>query len=232
MTQANSDLRERTEAAAVAFVLGQVAHDLRTPIGSLSLWLRLLRDQNPSELSGTGALGMVEGSVRALVRFAADLEDAAQIVSGSFRLDHGPVELNALLKETMSSLETHAAVKKVELRPPAGPDPVIVRADRDRLARALDALLSGALTRERQGGSVDATLAVSTTGVRVGIRPAPVGPEGLPQLQERLTPRPSARGGMALALAIARHAIEAHGGRFEASEGTFAVLLPAKVLQA
>jgi signal transduction histidine kinase len=207
----DGDGKDKTTATTVAFVLGQVAHDLRTPVGSLALWLRLLREPQAEGADLGAAYGMVDGSLRSLSRFAADLEDAAQVVGGTYRLDALPLELNALVREVAARVEPQAAAKNVALRVSPGPGPVLLRADRERLGRALEALVGGALGRERQGGAVEVTVEGGAAPC-LHITPPPVGPEGLPDLEHKLAPRPDARGGLALGLAMARHAIGAHGG--------------------
>jgi two-component system phosphate regulon sensor histidine kinase PhoR len=198
----------------VALVLGQVAHDLRTPLGSLALWLHQLREDCADTDLSVRILSMVEGGARALTRFARDLDDAAQILRGTLQLQNRPVELRGLLEGIVAALGPRAEAKGVTMRGALGADRVMVAGDSERLCRGLDALVEAALAGARGGSAVAIRLEVDDRHAVVAISPSPVGPEGLPRLRERLGPAPG-RGGLGLPLALARHHLEAHEARIE-----------------
>jgi len=195
---------------AVAYVLGQLAHDLRTPLGSLALWLPELREECTRAGVAGEILPLIEGASRALTFFAQDLDDAAQILQGNLKVNTRSVELRSLLESVGDRLRRRAEAKGVELRLTLGREPVHVAGDPERLDRLFDALVKSSVGAASGGSAVEALLRVEGEEAIVSIAPPPVGAEGLPRLRERLVRPTPGRGNLGLALALARHFLEAH----------------------
>jgi len=109
-------------------------------------------------------------------------------------------------------------------------------ADAERLERAILNLLDNAIKFTPAGGTVEASVAPCPEGVLITVRDTGPGieREDLPRIFERFYKADRSRqsGGAGLGLAIARHIVEAHGGRIWAESqpglgATFSILLPA-----
>jgi signal transduction histidine kinase len=207
-------------------VLRQVAHDLRTPLGSLSLWLRLARADDAEAEPSRRALVMAEDGALALGRFARDLVDAAQLVEGSLRLERAPVELNALLGRVVEAVRLRAAAKEVSLAATPCPEAVQVLADGERLGRALEVLVERALAQAPKGGNASVVLSVSNARARIAIAPASVGREGLPAIEHWHSPAGAGRARPTLALAVAGQLLAAQGATVEPDPRGLTVVLP------
>jgi signal transduction histidine kinase len=115
-----------------------------------------------------------------------------------------------------------------------------VRADRDRMETAIDALVENAVFATAEGGRIElsATGQDGTLVIEVSDDGRGIDPHGLPHVFERFSRREHDRarrsGGMGLGLAIVKAVVEAHGGTVEVvSEpgrgATFRMRLPGYV---
>jgi signal transduction histidine kinase len=165
-----------------------------------------------------------------------DLLFVAQVEAGRLSLEEGDVELDAVAAESIEASRPRAAAGGVELELDAQPLP-IVHGDRDRLAQAIDNLVSNAIKFTPDGGRVtvrvvregdSAVIEVSDTGI--GISEA-----DLQRLFERFfrTQRATnaAIPGVGLGLTIAQAIVHGHEGQLavQSVEGkgtTFRIDLP------
>jgi signal transduction histidine kinase len=208
------------EAAEVAIraredTLAMVAHDLRSPLGTIKLGAKLLTAAPPDgERIATTAkiIGTASDRMNHLVD---ELLDAAFFEAGALALHRRPVAAEQLVDDCVLANWTSAASKGVRLLKKSPPG-VEVLADRERLLQALDNLVGNALKFTPPDGEVevraertdgDVVFSVSDTGPGI--------PEGMiPHLFERYWKGPRANG-HGLGLFIAEAIVEAHGGRIE-----------------
>jgi two-component system phosphate regulon sensor histidine kinase PhoR len=156
-----------------------------------------------------------------------------------------PVESEMLVREVMARLLPQAQRHRVQLRTSIEQGQTMVAADSKQIARVLVNLVHNAIKFTPSGGTIiigckrqeDNTMQsffVSDTGVGIA-------PEDLSRVFERFYKVSQSRsrtnfvgpggGGSGLGLAIARHVVEAHGGRISATSGpgkgsTFTFTLP------
>jgi signal transduction histidine kinase len=217
---------DASDASTAARIFGQVAHDLRTPLGSLALWLHQLREDQGDPDAVARVLPMIESGSRALARFARDLDEAAAMLRGDFTLRSRSLDLRSVLATSLAALRPRAATKEVTLREALGAESAVVRADPDRLGRALDALLETAVAKAQPGTGVSIELERQAAEAAFVMSPPPVGPEGLPELRERLLTSSTGRGGgLHLPLALARHILAAHQARIDANDAALRITL-------
>jgi signal transduction histidine kinase len=142
-----------------------VSHELRTPLTSIIGYLELLRDDlegdgdaDPAVAQRVQFLSIVDRNARRLLRLVGDLLFVAQVEAGKLSLEEGEVELEAVARESVEAAGPRAARGGVELvveaEPVAG-----CRGDHDRLAQALDNLVSNAIKFTPEGGRVTVRLA-------------------------------------------------------------------------
>jgi PAS domain S-box-containing protein len=229
-------LNERLAAAVRARdqVLSYVAHDLRSPLGGISLMAELLLRHPVEEAERRRSLDAIVQAAGQMDRLIQDLLDVGRIEGGGLRLDAEPLAVGALVGEAMLVLEPSAAGAGVRLSMDLPADLPPVLADRGRLLQVLANLVENAIRFTPRGGGITLRAVASATEVTFAVADtgAGIAPEDLPRLFDRFWQAQRAgRGGAGLGLAIARGIVEAHGGRIWAESqpgqgSTFFFTLP------
>lgn len=226
---------ERANRAKDDF-LAMVSHDLRTPLGAILGWTRMLRSDDCDEETTVRAVEVIERNAQAQKRLIDDLLDVSRIVNGTLRLDLHPISLNEVVEQAVDSLRPTAEVNNIQVETKLDGGQVL--GDAGRLEQVVWNLLSNAIKFTPEGGRIRVhldnmftylCLTVSDTGT--GIEPS-----FLPYVFDRFRQDESdetlRRRGLGLGLAIVRHLIELHGGTVQAEspgqgQGTvFTVRLP------
>jgi signal transduction histidine kinase len=206
-----------------------VAHDIRTPLTSISLNIQIL--QRKLELSDDDRehLDIALEELRRLDRSVGEILDFAKPV----RLVTEPIDVGDLVEDAATSLSPILSGKGVALRCDAAASLPAVRGDAQRLRQVLVNLLDNAADASTPGAEVTlraraddaAHVAIDVEDRGKGIRA-----DDLPRIFEPFfTTRPDGTG---LGLAICQKLVSAHGGelRVRSSVGvgtTFTVVLPA-----
>ncbi|HET7277243.1 MAG TPA: HAMP domain-containing sensor histidine kinase [Dermatophilaceae bacterium] len=218
-------------------LLADLAHEMRTPVGTIEAHLEAVEDGIRHLDADT--LAVLHASTSRLHRLAEDLSAVAQAEEGG--LESKPVETSArgLVDRAAAAARDAFHVKHVALQTDASTDALVV-IDPDRMGQVLGNLLDNALRHTPPGGRV-------TVGVR---QPDPdwvelavtddgegIDPKHLGHIFERFyradPARSQAHGGSGIGLTISRALVESAGGGLSAaSEGpgqgaTFTVRLPA-----
>ena len=227
---AERDLRRQEERR---FLIGSIAHDLRTP-------LFLLRGRLEALARGVGDaqsnLRRAEAAGRLLDRLIGDLFAFSMLEYRGARPARARVDLADLFRQTAVGFGARAAEKDVAIAAD-GPE-VTTLADEHFLSRVVSNLLDNAVRHAPAGGDVELRWACSngSIGFTVWNSGDPIPAEDLPRLFDPMfrgdPSRNSETGGAGLGLAIARHLIEAHGGTLVAENppaggARFAATLPA-----
>ncbi len=230
---------ERASRAKSEF-LSRMSHELRTPLNAILGFAQLL-------LLARARLGdnetqkvrQIESAGWHLLDLINDVLDLARIEAGTMSTSTEPVELGALLAETLPMLQPLAAQREVTLAAPAaGPGGAWVLADRRRLKQVLANLLSNAVKYNRRGGQVEILVAPAGDGRRAfAVRDTGRGftESQLDQLYQpftRFVRDGDAIEGTGIGLVITQRLVELMGGRItvESRAGagsTFTVDLPA-----
>lgn len=218
-----ADSLEATERRRLELV-GDVAHELRTPLATLDGYLEGLQDGVVEGNEATWQL--LRRETARLSRLVDDLQQLWRAEARQLPLSATRVDVVALLEAVRSRFATAAAEHGTELSFVPAPVELAVRADAERLAQVVDNLVSNAIRYSPPGAPV--TLEVMQDRDEVVIGVLDQGP-GLSAEQRarvferfyRVDPsRARALGGSGIGLAIARALTEAMGGRIWAeSEG-------------
>jgi len=226
---------EATERRRLQLV-GDVAHELRTPLATLDGYLEGLEDAVVPANDETWRLLRTETA--RLTRLVDDLSDLWRAEAREVRLQLAPVDASAVCREVADRLAPLAEPRSVLLEVVAD-QPRSAIADRDRLSQVVSNYVSNAIRYAPEGSTVRIATEASMDHVRISVCDAGPGlaPDQLEAVFERFyrvdPSRSRALGGSGIGLAIARALAEAMGGRAWAeSDGigrgaTFCVELPA-----
>jgi two-component system, OmpR family, sensor histidine kinase BaeS len=226
---------EATERRRMQLV-GDVAHELRTPLATLDGYLEGLEDGVVLPSDATWRLLRRE-TVR-LTRIVNDLSDLWRAEAREVPLELGPADASAVCRDVAERLAPLADPRSVRVEVTTD-QPRIAFVDRDRLSQIVSNYVSNAIRFAPEGSAVRISTASRGAHVRISVRDD--GPGLTPDQTEavferfyRVDPsRSRALGGSGIGLAIARALAEAMGGRAWAeSDGpglgaTFHVELPA-----
>jgi PAS domain S-box-containing protein len=228
---------ERANRVKDQFV-AMVSHELRTPLGAIVGWTTILQAK-PGDLEMTRhGLEIIARNARLQGQLVSDLLDMSRIASDKLLLQFEPVRIDAILTESIESVQPLASERGVTLQ---RLDEVVAPetlADPARLKQVVGNLLTNAIKFTPTGGQVDVRLRHLATHVEIVVKDTGIGinAEELGNLFERfhqVGPTTTRRyGGLGLGLTISKHLLELHGGHLRASsegEGkgaTFTVELP------
>jgi sigma-B regulation protein RsbU (phosphoserine phosphatase) len=210
--------REVAEAAvrSRASILATVSHDLRNPLGTITLSAALLENPALGEAARARALAVIRRSAERMNRLVADLLNAAVVEEGHLAVTVRPVAVGPLLAEGLEQLEPLAARKAIRLVATVAAEGLRALCDRDRVLQILSNLVGNAIKFTPDGGTI--SLGVVTLGPELLFAVSDSGP-GIPESQldlvfDRLWQ--GQRGGHAgagLGLSIVRELVAAQGGR-------------------
>ncbi len=226
---------EQTEQRRLDLI-GNVAHELRTPLSSIrGIMEGLVDGVLPAE---PATYVRVQREVGRLQRLVGDLQELSRAEAGQIPIDPRPVAPAELVHAAVECLQPQFDDKDIELQIDVPTDLPQVQADPDRITQVLINLLGNALHYTPSGGKVSVQCTVNSdvlslskgeqsdhdplftvhcllftvtdSGIGISL-------EHLPHIFERFyrvdKSRSRAGGGSGIGLTISRHLIEAHGGR-------------------
>ncbi|MEO6891572.1 MAG: HAMP domain-containing sensor histidine kinase [Ktedonobacteraceae bacterium] len=205
-------------------LIANIAHDLATPLTAIQGFSEALADnviQAPGERLETAQL--IAREVQRLRRLVADMQQMSSIESGRAHLDLAPLDLSALVDETLAVMEPECTQAGITLRAEFAVNTPLVLADSDRVTQVLLNLVDNARRHTPSGGTI--TIGARQEGkiLTVWIRDTGQGidPIDLPHIFERFYRADRARtgstGGSGLGLSIVKAIITAHGGTIGAT---------------
>jgi two-component system, OmpR family, phosphate regulon sensor histidine kinase PhoR len=199
--------------------LGNVSHELKTPLFNIQGYLLTLLDggmDDPGILKDY--LQRSEKNIDRMIAIIGDLETISQFETGEMKLNLVRFDLVALVRETIELLESKAKKKNISLAFGDDPrHPHFVLADKERIRQVMTNLVDNSIKYGNEGGRTvisftDLQAEVETTVTDNGIG---ISQKDVPRLFERFfrvdKSRSREQGGSGLGLAIVKHIMEAHG---------------------
>jgi signal transduction histidine kinase len=190
-------------------LLSLSAHELRTPLGPITGYLRMVRQIGSLTDNQQELIRKVESLCGRLPKLADELSALAQLEEGTAKFNRGTLELGKVISQAKESLPDPAAVTLEE----AHSIPVV--GDAARLRSAFSAILT-ALLRQLPVPELVIRMRVEgadqdgTAFARVGMAAPPAVDDLMRQAPEALVPFAEFEGGMGLAVPIARRVLNAH----------------------
>jgi signal transduction histidine kinase len=229
--------RDRVERMKDDFLL-TVSHELRTPVTSVKGFAEMLASQeNSMSAAQREAIGAISEGTGDLSRLIDDLVDLARSDAGRLTIEAQPTAVRPLLERVARQMRNSFSARGQKLQVSTEKDLPRIKADAERIAQAINNLLSNANKYGDEGGVV--RLSAARKGKEVAITVSDEGPgmteDELEHVFERFWRADSGVsqrvGGTGLGLAIAKSLVELHGGEISAQssdEGaTFTITLPA-----
>ncbi|WP_257800430.1 PAS domain-containing protein [Aquincola sp. J276] len=160
------------ESQAKSRLLARISHELRTPLNAILgvTQLMLMAAGTPDPAQRQRQLEQVQSASRHLLALIDGVLDLSAYEGGEMRLALRPVDLSAVVAQSVSLLASAAQQRGITIEgPAAGPPPPPPRGDATRLRQVLVNLLSNAIKYNRPQGSVRiATRAVAADQVPEG----------------------------------------------------------------
>jgi two-component system phosphate regulon sensor histidine kinase PhoR len=198
-----------------ADLVASVAHDLRTPLTSVLGFTDVLLKRDFEPAARERYLRIVNGEMRRFARLIDDLYDAQLIAEGRNVMSLATFDLGDLLLEQVDLFSGQGDLHALALELPSRP--LVVHADRERIARVVANLLSNAIKYSPNGGTITIAATDQDGVVRVSVRDTGI---GIPCDQQhrvfakffRADSSSSDIKGVGLGLSLCREIVHAHGG--------------------
>jgi PAS domain S-box-containing protein len=196
-----------------------VAHDLRQPLGTISLSAQMLaRATDDARLLKYA--DQIHAAAQRLHRMVGDLMDLSRLDAHRLELVRQRVDVPTLVGAVVERVALQAPDRAFDVRTPGQvPD---VDADPDRIAQVMENLLTNAVKYGKRGTTIVTSVSWEDGDVAVAVtnEGRPLTAEELSRIFERFHRTASAKlegiQGVGLGLYIARSLVEAHGGRITA----------------
>ena len=206
---------QRLDAMRRDFV-ANISHELRTPMGALSLLAETLAEETDPDVVSRLAVRVQAEAIR-LSDIMDDLLELSRIESNEAS-EQAPVAIQHVISEALTRVKPSAEKKEVPIETVLPALDLVVRADRRQLTSAVFNLLDNAVKYSEANRPVRVTARMEGDWVEVEVRDQGYGiPQGH---QERIferfyqvdRSRGRSNGGVGLGLAIVRHVATNHGG--------------------
>jgi len=226
--QAVSELHDARRLAALGHFAAAIAHDIRTPLTSISMNVQILQRKLQLPDDDREHLEIALEELARLDRSVAEILDFAKPV----KLTSEPIDVAELIETTRRNLTPVLSERGVAVRVEPGASAALtVHGDPQRLRQVLTNLVDNAANASRPGAEVTLRAAASNGHIAIEVEDhgRGIGPDDLPRIFEPFfTTRPDGTG---LGLAIVHKVVRAHGGDIKVRStlgagSTFTITLP------
>ncbi len=226
--EAMTELEGARRLAALGQFAAAIAHDIRTPLTSISLNVQILQRKLALDPDDAEHFDIALEELARLDKSVAEILDFAKPV----RLTTEAIDVGELIETAAKGLSPVLDERGVSIDVSPGADALTVQGDPQRLRQVLVNLVGNAADASRPGTRVTLRAAAEAGNVAIEVvdQGRGIGPDDLPRIFEPFfTTRPDGTG---LGLAICHKVVRAHGGDIRVrstvgSGSTFTVVLPA-----
>ncbi|HKB66019.1 MAG TPA: ATP-binding protein, partial [Pyrinomonadaceae bacterium] len=205
-------------------LLGDISHELRSPLARLNVALELARQRSGSE--ATSALERIQREAEILNEMIGQLLALTRLESGAAEIKKVEVDLESLLRDVVKDADFEARARNRSVRLVAT-EPVRIEGVPNLIRRAIENVIRNAVHYTAEQTEVEIKL-FTDSEARAVIVVRDHGP-GVPDeaLNEIFRPfyrvdeaRDREAGGVGLGLSIAERAVRLHGGSVEANNAS------------
>ncbi|QHW35300.1 HAMP domain-containing histidine kinase [Paenibacillus rhizovicinus] len=211
-------------------LLASISHDLKTPITAIQGCVECLQDGiADTEEKRQKYIGMIAGKTTDMNRMIEELLLYSTLDIGKLPFNFVSLDAAAYMQQAVDELKLNPRMSEIEIswRNDAG-RPLFIRADREKLHRALLNIVDNSLKHMRQRPGMlrfelleedENTVAIRISDNGTGI-PAEALPYVFDQFYRAEPSRSTDAGSSGLGLAIVKQIVHEHGGTVEAISGT------------
>jgi PAS domain S-box-containing protein len=221
-------------------IVANVSHELRTPLSSIKAYAELLlmgADANSLDLRQEW-LSVIDREADRLAGLVNNLLELSRLESEYLEIKRVPVDLGALVSDLVTTLTVQAERRGIHIEESIPPGLPALPGEEGLIRSAIRNLLSNAIKFSHDGGRIRVSLGQDGDNITVSVQDEGIGipEEAIAHLFTKFyrvrTPDTAEIQGTGLGLALAKEAVQAHGGNIEVQselgEGTvFMVTLPA-----
>lgn len=197
--------------------LGNLAHELKTPIFSIQGYLLTLLEGGLEDKNvNTMFLERASKATDRMVHLVEDLDQIMKLEVNELPLDTRVFNLKELVKEIFESLEAEAEEKTITLKFDKQYEPIYVKGDRAKISQVFINLLRNSIAYGNEGGATTVRLYPVDDSVTIEVSDNGPGIDdsSMKRIFERFYRVEKSRnrndGGSGLGLSIVKHIIEAH----------------------
>ncbi|UPT23557.1 two-component sensor histidine kinase [Thermobifida alba] len=227
--------RRRVEAVRRDFV-ANISHELKTPVGALSLLAETINDASDDPEAVRRFTARMKHEADRLTSLIQDLITLSRIQGAEPLSEPAEVALDTVVEESLDAVRTAADTKNIELVS-GGAEGVSVMGDEGLLITALRNLVANAVSYSPENTRVAVSVRTAPASVEISVADQGIGipPQDLERIFERFyrvdAARSRATGGTGLGLAIVKHVMTLHRGEVtvwskEGEGSTFTLRLP------
>lgn len=220
--------------------LSVVGHEFRTALTAILGFSEMMRESDLDTQDVQEYANDIYSDATRLTRLITNLLDLERMKSGRVEMTWEQVEINALIQEIVSRIDSTSHVDRLHVNLDPYMPPIC--ADRDKLTQVFTNLLNNALKYSPEGGMILIESKREGNTIHFFIQDHGIGipPEKLERIFERYARVESSAtryiGGTGLGLAIVRQIVEMHHGTVWAESiigkgSTFHVVLPLEAMQ-
>lgn len=203
------------ESQARQRILETVAHDLRTPLSTLSLIHEALA-ASVVDARGARRLAIARRQTSTMIALIQDLLEDARLRGGKAQLVVEPVALHDFLRELAADFEPMALQAAVNFETAVAPDRLVATFDRRRMTQVCRNLISNAFRFTPAGGMIRVDARIVEENLEIEVRDTGQGIDSslIPHIFDAYTQGERSGGGcgLGLGLHIAREIVRLHGG--------------------
>ena len=228
LTDVAETLSEKLQIALRAreHFLAVLSHELRNPLGALSIGMHLLNVSGSDQKIAEDTREMMERQVKQMVRLVDDLLDVSRIATGKLELQKVSAELASVVRDAVDASRAHIENGHHQLTIALPPTPIWLHADPVRLTQVFLNLLDNASKHSAPGAGIRLTARLDGSEVEISVQDQGFGilATEVPQIFEPFmqvdTSWRHTQGGLGIGLSLVKEFVGLHGGRVEVrSEG-------------
>jgi PAS domain S-box-containing protein len=205
--------------------LATLAHELRNPLAPIQYAYELMNLAGDNENLRVEAQAILRRQVQHMVRLIDDLLDLSRITRDKLELRRDRVDLAVVVEDAVEAVRPVLDARGHDFRVRLAPGPVLVHADRTRLAQVFSNLLGNAAKFTQRGGRIRLTSERSDGHIVVHVQDNGIGiaPAMLPRIFDMFVQADRSlertESGLGIGLTLVKRVVELHGGTVEARSG-------------
>ncbi|HZV90594.1 MAG TPA: PAS domain-containing sensor histidine kinase, partial [Candidatus Nitrosocosmicus sp.] len=198
--------------------LATLAHELRNPLAPIQYAYELMNLAGNNQNLRDEAQGILHRQVQHMVRLIDDLLDLSRITRNKLELRRDRVELSAVIEDAVEIVRPLLEARGHDFRMRLAPGPILVHADRTRLAQVFSNLLNNAAKFTDRGGLIRITSERSDDYVVVHVKDNGIGvaPAMQPRVFDMFVQADRSlertQSGLGIGLTLVKRVVEMHGG--------------------